>query len=178
MKPIIFEQGKEFKNKGTAGRIELRPWDMTCEGCNTEEAFKIFLNNVLIVDRIGIRDSDMYKCTKCGAELYDVALYMDTLAGWSTFEHTKQHYPDNIRYINLDQQDILHRLANMVDRTEPTQRLSTISLMLSSIWDILNKMMKQAKMKGDMNSYDLNTMMGKSVELRDMVHKVINALRG
>lgn len=178
MRPIVFDQTKEFKTMGTAGRVPKKPWEVTCGNCSKQDAFKIERNNVLIIDRIGMRLSDMYKCMGCGRELYDVVQYLPATDGWSTLESYKQHYPDNIRYIDIDQLDLLHRLVNMVDVTEPTQRLSTVSLMLSSIWDILNNMMKQAKMKGDMNSYDLNTMMGKSIELRDKVHACINALRG
>lgn len=177
MKPIVFDPREDFKKKGTAGRVPQRPWKMTCDNCEKEEAFKIERNGVLIVDRQGVRQSDMYKCIGCGLELYEVAQYMDGQDGWSLLESHKHHYPRDVRYIDIDQQENIQQIVDSADVTQPTQRLSSISLMLSGVWQILNNMLEQAKVKGDMNQYDINKLMGESVDLRDKVHVVINALQ-
>lgn len=177
---IVFDSTKEYTPMGTAGRIPLNPWDVTCANCGKEKAFSMSnggKNDMLIVDRIGVRLSDMYTCDGCGAELYHVAVYMDTADGWSTLESHKQHYPRDVRYIDIDQQENLQQIVDSVDVTKPTQRLSSISLMLSGVWQILNNMLEQAKTECDMNQYDINIMMEKSIKLRDLVHGVIKMLQ-
>jgi hypothetical protein len=172
-KGIIFSPKEEERG--------LNPWDVTCEECGTKRSFSMSnggKNDVLIIDRIGVRMSDMYTCDECGTELYHVAAYMDSADGWSLYESHKIHYPKDIRYMDLDQQDMVHRLVNMSNTLQPTQRLSTISLMLTGVWDILNKVLEQAKMKGDMNQFDTYTLMTQSIDFRDNIHKIINALRG
>jgi len=177
MRPIIFDPREERKMKGTAGSKPIRPWELTCDNCEKNEAFKIEKNGILVVNRQGVRLSDVYKCTGCGLELYEVAQYMDGLDGWSVLESHKHHYPRDVRYIDIDQQENLQQIVDSVDVTRPSQRLSSISLMLSGVWQILNNMLKQSKMEGDVNQYDINTLMGKSIDLRDKVHKVIDALK-